>query len=147
MFAGPPAARRSVSAISAVTSLYREWRVVGRELERLARCLTRRHFHEGLRSLERACISLRITEGLVEVVAREQATDFVAANLLRRELLAEIRPWIEAARRELPSAASTLCGFASDPVSAQAAAAALRQLDELLDGVPVEELPKRSTGS
>jgi hypothetical protein len=144
---GPPTSQRGVSTVSAVTCLYREWRVMGRELERLSQCLTRGHFHEGLRALERACSSLRIAEGLVEVVARDQNADLVAASLLRRELLAEIRPWIEAARRELPSAAATLCKLAPDPASAQAVVAALRQLEEPLDGDPAGELPKRRTGS
>ncbi len=147
MFNGSPTARRDVSALSAVTCLYREWRVMGRELERLSQCLARGHFHEGLRALERACLSLRVAEGLVEVVARDQSADLVAASLLRRELLAEVRPWLEAARRELPSAAATLCKLAPDPASAQAVVAALRQLDEPAEGEPDEELPKRSTGS
>lgn len=147
LFNGPLTARRDVSAVSAVTCLYREWRVVGRELERLSQCLIRQHFHVGLRALEHACLSLRVTEGLVEVVAREQNADLVAASLLRRELLGEIRPWIEAARRELPSAAATLCKLAPDPASAQAVVAALRQLDEPPDGEPAEELPRRRTGS
>jgi hypothetical protein len=136
-----------VTAVSAVACLYREWRVAGRELERLARGLTRRQLHEGLRALERACVSLRITEGLVELVAREHAAEPGAADLLRRELLAEIGPWLEAARRELPAAATMLCSFVTDAASGDAAAAALRQLEELLAGVPGSGPPKRSPGS
>lgn len=92
-------APEDVSALSAAVCLYREWRIAGRELERLARALTRRHFHEGLRSLEQGCTSIRIAGGLVELVEREHAAG--PAGRLRRVLLAEIRPWLEAARYEL----------------------------------------------
>jgi hypothetical protein len=141
------AAQRSVLEISEVACLYREWRVAGRELERLARALTRRHLYEGLRALERACVSLRITDELAELIDREHAGELAAADGLRRELLAEIRPWLAAARRELPAAAALLCTLVVDTASGDAAAPALRLLDELLDRAPALGPPKRRAGS
>ncbi len=139
----PSTAQEDVSAVAAVVSLYREWRIAGRELERLARALTRRHFHEGLRSLDQGCTSVRIAGGLVELVEREYAAG--PAGRLRRDLLAEIRPWLEAARRELPAAAAHLCTLASDAAGREQTAAALRQLDEEL--AAEHEAPRRLTGS
>jgi hypothetical protein len=132
--AEPVAENPGVSAASAVACLYRHWRTAGAELERLAQGLTRRRFDEGLQALERACASIRVADELVEVIelaSWEHASGPATANQLRRELLAEIVPWLEAARRELPAAASTLCSFATDLASREAALAALRQLVRL----------------
>ena len=126
-------ARSGVTAISAVTCLYREWRIAGREVERLSRALTRRHFYEGLRALDQACVSLRYLGELFELVARQEASEEVATNVLRRELLAEILPWLDAARQELPAAAAFLCTLITNTAERDAAAAALRKLDEMLD--------------
>lgn len=125
-------ARSGVTTISAVACLYREWRIAGREVERLSRALTRRHFYEGLRALDQACVSLRYLGEMFEMVARQDAVEEAAANTLRRELLAEILPWLEAARQELPAAAAFLCTLITDTASRDAAAAALRKLDEML---------------
>jgi hypothetical protein len=141
----PAAERRSVSAISVVACLYREWRVAGRELERLGRALLRRHFYGGLQALERACASVRVAEELVVLVERQTASDQVEANLLRRELLEEVRPWLEAARRELPAAADALCSFVYDAKSREAVDAAMRLLDEPLDDAQAR--PRRNTAS
>lgn len=127
----PAASKTEVSAASAIACLYRHWRNAGVELERLAQGLTRRRFREGLHALERACASVRIADELVEVIelaSWEHASGPAAANQLRRELLAEILPWLEAARRELPAAASLLCAMAHDGASREATLAALRQL-------------------
>jgi len=129
-FDAPAAAPEDVSAVSAVVSLYREWWIAGRELERLSRALTQRRFPEGLRSLEQGCTSIRITRGLVELVEREYTAG--PAGQLRRDLLAEIRPWLEAARRELPAAATHLCTLGADAAGRDRVIAALRQLDEEL---------------
>lgn len=139
----PSTAPEDVSAVSAVACLYREWRIAGRELERLARALTRRHFHEGLRSLEQGCTSIRIAGGLVELVEREYAAG--PAGRLRRDLLAEIRPWLAAARHELPAAAAHLCTLVADPAGRDRVTAALRQLDEEL--AAEQGAPRRRTGS
>jgi hypothetical protein len=142
----PAAAKPEVSAASAIACLYRHWQTAGLELERLSRGLTHRRFDEGLRSLERACASVRIADELVEVIelaSWEHASGPSAANQLRRELLAEVMPWLEAARRELPAAASLLCGMASDMASREAALAALRQLVR----VQVPQPLRRKAGS
>ena len=91
----PVAAKPEVSTASAIACLYRHWRNAGSELERLACWLTRGRFTEGLRSLERACASIRVADELVEVIelaSWEHASGPSAANQLRRELLAEIPP-------------------------------------------------------
>src|SRR6185436_7361368 len=108
----PGTAPEDVSAVSVLVCLYREWQIAGRELERLARALTRRRFSEGLQSLERGCTSIRIAGGLVELVERGRVAG--PAGQLRSALLVEIRPWLEAARRELPVAATHLCTLAAD---------------------------------
>lgn len=127
----PPPARTEVSAASAISCLYRHWRIAGAELERLARGLNRQRFDESLRSLERACASVRIAGELVEVIERVQSehSGFTMAEGLRRDLLAEILPWLEAARKELPAATSILCSVAPTAASRDAALAALGQLD------------------
>lgn len=125
------AATPEISAAAAIACLYRHWRIAGAELERLASGITRQRFHESLRALERACASVRIADEIAELIAQlawEQASCTSAASRLRRDLLAEILPWIEAARRELPGAASMLYVMASDMDSREAALAALRQL-------------------
>ncbi|HWO19707.1 MAG TPA: hypothetical protein VNO30_13070 [Kofleriaceae bacterium] len=136
-------------AASATVSLYRHWVNAGRELERLSRCITHRRFDEGLRSLKRACAWIRIAEELVALIApnpADQAGVHSSAELLRRHLLMEVRPWLEAAREELPAAAMTLCAFVEDDPDAQAAvAAALRQLDE--EHVAAPDPAKRKAGS
>ncbi len=126
----PSTVLEDVSAVSAVVCLYREWRIAGRELERLARALTRRRPHEGLRSLEQGCTSIRIAGGLVELVEREYAAGPVGR--LRRDLLAEIRPWLAEAQRELPAAATHLCTLIADAAGRDRVTAALRQLGEEL---------------
>jgi hypothetical protein len=120
----------SISPASAVASLYRHWRHAGRELELLAHALTHRRFQAGLQTLQRACALVRIADELVEVIERVsyERGGPETAEQLRRDLLAEILPWLEAARRELPAAATLLCGMATDAASREAAIAALKQL-------------------
>jgi hypothetical protein len=145
---GEPADGGPELAAAATMSLYRHWVNAGRELERLSRCLTRRHFEEGLRTLERACASIRVAEELVALIAPNPADRtgvHSAAELLRRQLLAEVRPWLEAARRELPIAAMTLCTYVEDPGAQAAVAAALRQLDD--QHVAAPDPAKRKAGS
>ena len=140
----PPASPPSMSAVAAVTSLYRHWRYAGRELELLAHGLTHRRFHAALRALERACALVRIADELVEVIERasyDRDGGLDTADKLRRDLLAEILPWLEAARRELPAAATVLCSAAADATPREAALAALRQL------VRVPEPSKQKTGT
>ena len=124
----PSAAPEDVSAVSAVVCLYREWQIAGRELERLSRALTRRRPDSGLRSIEQACTSIRIASGLVEMVEREHAAGRV--DRLRTDLLAEVRPWLAAARHELPAAATHLCTLVADAAGRDRVTAALRLLDE-----------------
>jgi len=142
-FNEPSAARSSVSAASAISCLYRHWRTAGLELERLARELTRKRFEEALGALERACISVRIAGDLVGVIERVpcEHSGFTQARDLRMALVAEVIPWLEEARRELPAAASVLCSAAADEAAREAVYAAMRQLD----GAPAPSQQK--TGS
>jgi len=127
----PPAPGPDISPASAVACLYRHWRYAGREMEILAHGITHGQFYPALRALERACALVRIADELVEVIDRascEPARGVDTADRLRRELLAEILPWLAAARRELPAAATVLCSQATDAASREEAIAALRQL-------------------
>ena len=141
----PPAAPVSVSPASAVASLYRHWRHAGRELELLADAITNQQFQAGLRNLERACALIRVADELVEVIERVsyERGGPETAEQLRRELLAEILPWLETARQELPAAASVLCAMATDAASRDAPLAALKQLVR----APRPRLSKQRTGS
>ncbi len=150
-----PGSRPELSVASAMTSLYRHWVHAGRELERLSSCITRQRFDDGLRTLERACALIRVADELVELVApgAPSAGEHIGvhigvlgeAELLRRDLLAEVLPWLEEARRELPAAAMTLCTFVDDPQAEAAVMAAVRQLDELCVAAP--DPARRRTGS
>lgn len=124
----PSTAPEAVSAVPAIACLYREWQIAGRELERLARALTRRRTDNGLRSLEQACTSIRIAGGLLEIVEREHAAGRVGR--MRTDLLAEIRPWLATARHELPAAAAHLCTLVADAAGRDRVTAALRLLEE-----------------
>jgi hypothetical protein len=141
----PRAAPASISPASAVASLYRHWRHAGRELELLAQALTHQQFQAGLQTLERACALVRIADELVEVIERisYERDGPETAEQLRRDLLAEILPWLEAARQELPAAATVLCTLASDAASRDAALAALKQLVR----APRPWLSRQRTGS
>ena len=143
-----PGSRPELSVASAMTSLYRHWVHAGRELERLSHCLTTRRFDDGLRTLARACALIRIADELAELVAPgagEHPGVLGEAELLRRDRLAEVLPWLEEARRELPAAAMTLCTFVADPEAQAAVIAAVRQLDELEVAAP--DPARRRTGS
>ena len=121
-----------VPTASVVASLYRQWRAASSALEWLARAITNRRYAKGLRALRAACASVRVVGELVEVVERISSDPASAgmAQRLRTALLAEIHPWIEEARRELPHAARVLCTFVTDPKAREATAAALRQLGD-----------------
>lgn len=127
----PAATRPEVPAAAAIAGLYSYWQTAGNELELLASRITRRRVDEALRSLERACASVRITDEMLELLDLTSwgaTAGSSVARHLRLRLLAEILPWLEAARRELSAAASTLCDMASDADSHETALAALRQL-------------------
>jgi hypothetical protein len=109
----PDAARRRTTAIAAIACLYRQWRIAGRELERLARDLTCYDFDDGFRALDRVCAALQVTDALIDLVAGELAGELALARRLRREMFAELLPWLEAVRRELPGAATLLYSFTS----------------------------------
>lgn len=105
------AARRRLFVISVTVSLYRQWRITGRELERLARDLTHHDYDDGHRALDRVCVSLLVTDELIELLARELGGERAPTTQLGGELFAEMVPWLEAVRNELPSAALLLCSF------------------------------------
>ena len=127
----PVAAKADVSAASAIACLYRHWWNASDEMVRLSHDLTHQRFEDGLHALERACACVRIADELIEVIVQatpEDASGSSAAPQLRRELLEEVLPWLEAARFHLPSAAAMLCELARDEASREATRAALRQL-------------------
>src|SRR5262245_41677730 len=109
----PDPARRRVAAVAAVAGLYRQWRVTGRELERLARDLALHDFDDGHRALDRVCTALLVTDELMALVARELAGGIALAARLHIELFEELVPWLEEVRNELPSAALILYSFTS----------------------------------
>jgi hypothetical protein len=106
-------ARRRTSAVAAIASLYCQWRIMGRELERLARDLWCHDFDDGFRALDRVCVSLLVTEELMELVSSELAGGLPVAAQLRATLFEELVPWLEEVRHELPSAATLMCSFTS----------------------------------
>jgi hypothetical protein len=143
----PAAAKPDVPVASAIACLYRHWCTAGDELVRLSRGLSHQRFEDGLRALERACACVRIADELVEVIALatpEHASEPSAANKLRRELLAEILPWLETARSQLSGATSMLCEIAKDAASREAVLAALRQLVHVQ--VPQPQPQRRKAG-
>lgn len=106
-------ARRRTSAVAAIASLYRQWRIMGRELERLARDLSCHDFDDGFRALDRVCVSLLVTEELMDLVSSELAGGLAIAAELRLALFEELEPWLDEVRLELPSAATLMCSFTS----------------------------------
>lgn len=110
----PPLPPR-VSALAAIASLYCQWRVAGRELERLARDLTCHDPVDGFRALDRVSTALLVTDELIAIAARAITGGSGPAEELGAELFEVLGPWLAAVRRELPDAATLLYTYVTAP--------------------------------